>query len=164
MNNNHEIIISGSHLDLTDALKQTVTSKIQRLFNPNDQIVKVRVDLIFNHRKDSKEDFAAKGHVEIKGANFNFTNDDEKLDTTLDKLIDKHHKKVLKAQYTAKGHIELRGNDIHVSEDSEDLYKSIDKMVDKLERLLHERSDINKTKRNHPHPIDIPADIPKIET
>lgn len=164
MNTNPQIIISGSHMELTEILKQTVNSKLKRLLTPNNQIVKIRVDLAYNHRKDSKEDFAAKGHVEIHGTNFNISKDDDNLEATVDKMIDKHHKKVLKSQYTAKGHIELRGKDIHASEDSEDLYKSIDKMIDKLERLLHERADINKTKRNHPHEIDLPADIPKTQT
>lgn len=163
MNNNQEVIISGSHMDLTDVLKQTVKTKVQRLFHSSNQIVRIRVDLAYNHRKDSKEDFAAKGHVELDVSKLNL-NDEDKVDAALDKLIDKHHKKVMKAQYTAKGHIEIAGNDIIASEESEDLYKSIDKMVDKLERLLHERTDINKTKRNHPHEIDIPSNIPKTKS
>ncbi len=163
MNNNQEVIISGSHMDLTDILKQTVTTKLQRLLHPNNRIVRIRVDLAYHHRKDSKEEFAAKGHVELDGSNINL-NDEDKVEATLDKLIDKHHKKVLKAQYTAKGIVEVPGTDIIASEDSEDLYKSIDKMVDKLERLLHERASINKVKRNHPHNIDIPSNIPKAES
>ncbi|PWU05392.1 MAG: hypothetical protein C5B43_03415, partial [Verrucomicrobia bacterium] len=153
MNNNHEIIISGSHMELTDVLKQTVRTKLQRLFHSSNQIVRIRVDLSYNHRKDSKEEFAAKGHIELNGSNLNLK-DEARVEATLDKLIDKHNKKVLKAQYTAKGIVEVPGNDIIASEDSEDLYKSIDKMVDKLERVIHERADINKTKRNHPHDID----------
>lgn len=166
MNNNHEVIISGTHMDLTDVLKQTVRTKLERLFHSSNQIVRIRVDLSFNHRKDSKEDFAAKGHVALNNANANLVDEDaiDAIDATLDKMIDKHGKKVLKAQYTAKGIIEYPGSDLIASEDSEDLYKSIDKMIDKLERLLHERSDINKTKRNHPHDIDIPSNIPKAKS
>lgn len=163
MNNNQEVIISGSHMDLTDVLKQTVNTKLQRLFHGNNRIIRIKVDLIYNHKKDAKEEHAAKGHIELNGAKLNL-NDEETVDETLNALIDNHHKKVLKSQYTAKGHIELPGNDIIASEDSEDLYKSIDKMVDKMERLLHERADINKTKRNHPHKIDIPSNIPKTKS
>lgn len=147
-------------MDLTDTLKQTVTTKLQRLFHSNNQIVRIRVDLAYHHRKDSKEDFAAKGHVKLNCSNLDLK-DEDKVEATLDKLIDKHQKKVLKAQYIAKGIIEVPGSDIIASEESEDLYKSIDKMVDKLEHLLHERHNINKVKRNHPHNIDIPSDIPK---
>lgn len=164
MTNDHKVIISGSHMDLTDVLKQTINQKVQRLFNHKEQIVKIRVDLGYDHKKDSKEEFAAKGHVHLNGPNFNNSPDNVDLDGVLDKMVDKHHKKVQKAQFVAKGHIELRGNDLHASESSEDLYKSIDKMVDKLERMLHERSDIQKTKRNHPHDVDIPTNIPKTKS
>lgn len=165
MTNNHEIIISGSHMELTDALKQTVTEKLQRLFKYGEPIIRIRVDLAYEHRKDSKEDFAAKGHVEVNGAKYAAPVDPEELievlDKDVDKLVNRAQKKVLKAQFLAKGNIELRGNDIRAAETSEDLYKSIDKMVDKLERMLHERSDITKDKKKHGHRLDIPANIPK---
>lgn len=166
MANNSEIIISGSHIDLTDALKQTVTQKLQRLFKHREPIIRIRVELGFDHKKDSKEDFAAKGHVEVNSCNYGLTEDletlEDQIDAEIDKKVDKHHKKVLKAQYTAKGCIEIRGNDIRATESSEDLYKSIDKMVDKLERMLHERVEIQHDKRKHHNPkLDIPANIPK---
>lgn len=163
--NNHEIIISGSHMELTDALKQTVTEKLQRLFKFQEPIVRIRVELGYDHKKDSKEEFAAKGHVKIDGSGYRVPEDTEELveeiNKDVDKLVDRAHKKVLKAQFIAKGVIEIRGNDLRATESSEDLYKSLDKMVDKLERMLHERSDISKDKRKHGHKIDIPANIPK---
>lgn len=166
MTNNPEIIISGSHMELTDALKQTVAEKLQRLYKYGEPILRIRVDLGYNHQKDSKEEFATKGHVEINGSNYRIPEETdelvEEINKDIDKLVDKAKKKVLKAQFMAKGCIELRGNDIRAAESSEDLYKSLDKMVDKLERMLHERSDINKDKKKHGHKLDIPAaNIPK---
>lgn len=152
--NNHEIIISGAHMELTDALKQTVTEKLQRLYKYDEPIVRIRVELGYAHKKDSKEEFAQKGHVEINASNYKIPEETdelvEEINEEIDKKIDHAHKKVLRAQFTAKGHVEIRGNDLHASESSEDLYKSFDKMLDKLERMLHERSDINKDKRK-PH-------------
>jgi len=50
-----------------------------------------------------------------------------------------------------------------VSEASDDIYKSIDLAVTKLDHMLHRRSRLKKVKRKHPHEIDIPAEILKIE-
>jgi len=61
----------------------------------------------------------------------------------------------------AKGHIELNGAPKVASAGTDDLYKSIDLLVEKLDRMLRRRSRIRKTKRNHPHDVDIPAEIPK---
>lgn len=166
MTNNQEIIISGSHMELTDALKKTVTEKLQRLFKFDEPIVRVRVELAFNHQKDAKDEYAAKGHVEVNGSNYRIPEDTEELveeiNKDIDKMVDRAKKKVMKEQFTAKGSIELRGHDLRAAETSEDLYKSIDKMVDKLERMLHDRSEIAKDKRKHGHKLDIPANIPKI--
>lgn len=166
MTNNQEIIISGSHMELTDALKQTVTEKLQRLFKFEEPILRIRVELGFNHQKDAKDEYAAKGHVEVNAANYRIPEETEELveeiNNDIDKLVDRAKKKTLKEHFTAKGTIEIRGHDLRAAESSEDLYKSLDKMVDKLERMLHDRSEIAKDKRKHGHKLDIPANIPKI--
>ena len=42
----HEkVIISGLHMDLTDALKSTVLEKTEKLFKHEERIIRVRVDL-----------------------------------------------------------------------------------------------------------------------
>lgn len=165
MTNNQEIIISGSHMELTSALKQTVTEKLHRLFKFDEPILRIRVELAFNHQKDAKGEHAAKGHVEVNGSNYRMPEDTdelvEEINKDIDKLVDRAKKKVMKEQFTAKGTIEIKGHDIRATETSEDLYKSIDKMVDKLERMLHDRSQIAKDKRKHGHKLDIPANIPK---
>lgn len=66
-------------------------------------------------------------------------------------------------QFIAKGHIEIYGNPMVVSEASDDIYKSIDLAVTKLDRMLRRRSRLKIVKRKHPHEIDIPAEILKIE-
>ena len=121
MTNDKDVIIQGTHMDLTDVLKQTVNEKVDRLFRHEEQIIRIRVELDYNNKKRAKEEF------------------------------------------TAKGHIEINGKDLHASETSEDLYKSLDKMIDKLDRMLRQRSRVEIDKRNHPHDIDIPANIPKAQ-
>lgn len=115
-----EVIISGAHMELTEALKGIVNDKVERLFRHEETIIRVRVELGVSHRKGADE-------------------------------------------FTAKGHIEINGPDLHVSETTEDLYKSIDQMVDKLDRMLRQRSRQVRTKRKHPHEIELPAEIPKTQ-
>lgn len=117
---NPNIIITGVHLTLTDALKLLVTDKAQKLFRHQDhRIVRFRMELILETKKHAKELF------------------------------------------TAKGIIEINGPDMVVSETTDDLYKSIDLTIDRLDRMLRQRADEERAKRKHPHPIDLPNDIPK---
>lgn len=64
-------------------------------------------------------------------------------------------------QFIAKGHIEIGGPDLLASVASEDAYKSLDLLIDKLDRLLRRRHTLRKDKRNHPHGIELDAELPK---
>ena len=64
-------------------------------------------------------------------------------------------------EFIAKGHIEIHGPSLIATVETEDLYKSIDLLVLKLDRMLRRRSRLRKVKRNHPHDVEIPAEIPK---
>ncbi len=64
-------------------------------------------------------------------------------------------------EFVAKGHIEIYGPALVATVETEDLYKSIDLLVLKLDRMLRRRSRLRKVKRNHPHDVEIPAEIPK---
>ncbi len=65
-------------------------------------------------------------------------------------------------QFTAKGHIEIHGPDMIVAVQSHDCLKAVDEMVDKLDRMIRRRSRMERVKRNHPHDVDIPAELPKV--
>jgi len=68
-----------------------------------------------------------------------------------------------RAAFVAKGHIEIRGPDLVASVASEDLYKSLDTVVDKLDRMLRKRATAVIVKRQHPHRVEIPAALPKVD-
>ena len=72
-------------------------------------------------------------------------------------------KRALHQAFVAKGHIEIRGPDLLASVASDDLYKSLDQLIDKLDRMLRKRACAAKTKRHHPHSVEIPAALPKVE-
>ena len=64
-------------------------------------------------------------------------------------------------QFTAKGHIQIHGPDMNASVQSDECHKAISMLVDKLDRMLQRRHQLNRVKRNHPHAVDIEAEIPK---
>lgn len=86
----HDVIISGHHLELTEALKTTVLQKVQKLFAHEERIIRIRVDLCFNPRANSHaNEFAAKGHIEIRGSDIIITEESDDLYKSIDQLIDK---------------------------------------------------------------------------
>jgi putative sigma-54 modulation protein len=80
-----------------------------------------------------------------------------RLDLEHDQTRDPRH------AFVAKGHIEIRGPDLVASVASDDLYKSLDAVVDKLDRMLRRRATAAKTKRRHPHGVEIPVELPKVD-
>lgn len=67
----------------------------------------------------------------------------------------KHH-------YTATGEIEIAGPNLVASVKGDEAYSVLDGLVDKLDGLLSDRHERRKDKRNHPHDVEIDADLPKI--
>lgn len=117
----NEIIISGHNLDLTDSIKHMVNEKMQKLFEHETTILRLRIEVEFNPNSSKRDQFNAKGMIEIKG------------------------------------------NDLVAHAESDDMYKSIDLLERKLDRMLRRRSRLRVLKRKHPHPVDVPAFIPKAQ-
>ena len=103
-----KVLLRGIHLSLTDALRDTLRRKAERLFRHERRLDRVRIDL---------EHDASRG----------------------------------RDVFVAKGHVEIGGPDILATVVSEDAYKAVDLLIDKLDRLLHRRGELFKTRR-HSHP------------
>ena len=65
--------------------------------------------------------------------------------------------------FVAKGHIEIRGPDLVASVESGEPQTALDELIDKLDGMLRKRSSAAKTKRHHPHGVEIPSNLPKID-
>ena len=117
--NNHDLIVSGIHLDLTPSLKTFVREKAERLFRHEERIVRMRVELECDRNP-------ATG-----------------------------------TQFKAKGHIQIHGPDMNASVQADECHKAISMLVDKLDRMLQRRHQLHRVKRNHPHAVDLNAEIPK---
>ena len=87
--NREDIILSGTHLELTDSLKHIVHEKMQKLFDHETQIVRLRIDLSEHNPKGSEAHFIAKGHIEIRGPDLIATVTTEDLYKSIDVLENK---------------------------------------------------------------------------
>ena len=117
--NQHELIVSGIHLDLTPSLKTFVREKAERLFRHEERIVRIRVEL--------------------------------ECDRTV----------TVGAQFKAKGHIQIHEPDMNAIVEADECHKAVSMLIDKLDRMLQRRHQLTRVKRNHPHAVDLEADIPK---
>jgi putative sigma-54 modulation protein len=87
--NNHELIVSGIHLDLTPSLKTFVREKAERLFRHQERIVRIRVELECDSKESVAHRFKAKGHVEINGPDLNAVVQSDECHKAVSLLIDK---------------------------------------------------------------------------
>ena len=85
----NEIIVSGVHLELTEALKDIVHAKAEKLFRHDENIIRLRVELEHVTSKDPQSEFVAKGHVEIQGPDIVASAASEDLYKSIDLLIQK---------------------------------------------------------------------------
>ncbi len=88
-NNQHEIIVSGIHLELTPSLKTFVSEKVQRLFRHEERIVRIRVELECDTKQSVDSRFIAKGHVNIQGPDLNATVAADECHKAVSLMIDK---------------------------------------------------------------------------
>lgn len=87
--NNHELIVSGIHLDLTPSLKTYVQEKAERLFRHEDRIVRIRVELELDSKENVFTRFKAKGHIEIHGPDMNASVSSDECHKAVSLLTDK---------------------------------------------------------------------------
>lgn len=87
--NNHEVIVSGIHLELTPSLKTFVREKAERLFRHEERIVRIRVELECDRSGAVGMQFKAKGHIQIQGPDMNAVVQTDECHKAISMLIDK---------------------------------------------------------------------------
>ncbi|MBW7896372.1 MAG: ribosome-associated translation inhibitor RaiA [Opitutaceae bacterium] len=87
--NNHELIVSGIHLELTPSLKTYVQEKTDRLFRHEERIVRIRVELEYDGKVDVASRFKAKGHILINGPDMNAIVSSDECHKAVSLLTDK---------------------------------------------------------------------------
>jgi putative sigma-54 modulation protein len=87
--NQHEVIVSGIHLELTPSLKTFVREKAERLFRHEERIVRFRVELECDRSPAVGMQFKAKGHIQIHGPDMNATVQADECHKAVAMLVDK---------------------------------------------------------------------------
>jgi len=87
--NQHELIVSGIHLELTPSLKTFVQEKTERLFRHEESIVRIRVELECDPKETVSARFKAKGHIAIHGPDMNATVESDECHKAVALLVDK---------------------------------------------------------------------------
>jgi len=100
--NNHELIVSGIHLELTPSLKTFVREKAQRLFRHEDRIVRIRVELECDRNEAVANRFKAKGHIEIHGPDMNAVVQADECHKAVSLLVDKLDRMLSKRHHLYK--------------------------------------------------------------
>ena len=60
----HDIIITGLNMELTEAIKNMVREKAEKLFDHDDHIIRMRVELEYDpHQSTHQREFIAKGQL-----------------------------------------------------------------------------------------------------
>ena len=100
--NNHELIVSGIHLELTPSLKTYVREKADRLFRHEERIVRVRVELECDRNEAIAAKFKAKGHITIHGPDMNATVSADECHKAVSLLMDKLDRMLAKRHHLHK--------------------------------------------------------------
>jgi len=87
--NNHDIIISGVHMDLTESLKLKVREKAEKLFSHESRIVRIRFELEHKPNNSKNDEFIAKGHIEIYRSPMVATVSSDYINKSIDELANK---------------------------------------------------------------------------
>lgn len=87
--NNHELIVSGIHLELTPSLKTYVREKSERLFRHEEHIIRMRVELECDPKETVISRFKAKGHIIVNGPDLNASVSADECHKAVSLLIDK---------------------------------------------------------------------------
>lgn len=86
---NPDVIITGRHIELTEALKNIVHEKSEKLFNHEQKIIRLRVELEYNQNVTNLKEFIAKGHIEMRGPGLNVSAETEDLYKSIDDMVNK---------------------------------------------------------------------------
>jgi putative sigma-54 modulation protein len=88
-NSQHELIVSGIHLELTPSLKTFVREKVDRLFRHEESIIRIRVELECDPKQSVANRFSAKGHIAINGPDLNASVAADECHKAVALLVDK---------------------------------------------------------------------------
>lgn len=85
----HDIIVTGRNLELTEAMKDAIHRKAEKLFSHEERIIRLRVELEYNKNVTGQDEQIAKGHIEIEGNPLITTESSQDMYTSIDQVVEK---------------------------------------------------------------------------
>ncbi len=86
----HDVIISGSNMELTDSIKNMVYEKVEKLYEHEDRIIRMRVELEYDpHQSTHQKEFIAKGQLVVRGNDHFASAATDDLYKSIDELVSK---------------------------------------------------------------------------
>ncbi|MDD2810020.1 ribosome-associated translation inhibitor RaiA [Rhodoferax sp.] len=98
------LTISGHHLDVTPALRNYVTGKLDRIKRHFDQVVDVKVLLTLENLKEKERRQKAECNIHIKGIELFAESAHADLYAAVDELVDKLDRQVVRHKDRVQSH------------------------------------------------------------
>lgn len=98
------LTISGHHLDITPALRNYVTTKLERVTKHFDQVVDVRVLLSVENKQEKDKRQRAECRIGVKGNDLFAESSHEDLYAAIDELADKLDRQMAKHKEKLQSH------------------------------------------------------------
>lgn len=98
------LTINGHHLDVTPALHQYVTSKLERITRHFDQVVDVKVILSVDNQTEKDLRQKAECNLHVKGKDLHAESQHADMYAAIDDLADKLDRQVLRYKDKVQNH------------------------------------------------------------
>ncbi|MEY2660348.1 MAG: hypothetical protein RLZZ123_1520 [Pseudomonadota bacterium] len=98
------LTISGHHLEVTPALRNYVTHKLDRVIRHFDQVVDVKVLLTVEKQKEKEKRQRAECNIRVKGSDLFAECSNEDLYAAVDELVDKLDRQVVRHKDRSQEH------------------------------------------------------------
>lgn len=98
------LTISGHHLDITPAMREYVSNKLERVSRRFDQVTDVRVLLSLDNQRDKNKRQRAECTIHLKGGELFAESAHEDMYAAIDELMDKLDRQVIRHKDKLKAH------------------------------------------------------------
>lgn len=94
-----QLTVSGHHIDITDALRNHVSDKFDKLQRHIDHITNIEVTLIVE-----KQTHKAEANLHVSGADLFASSESDDMYAAIDALADKLDRQIIKHKEKHRGH------------------------------------------------------------
>ena len=99
-----KLTISGHHLDVTPALREYVTGKLERITRHFDQVVDTRVLLSIDNQKEKERRQRAECTLRVKGCDVHAESSHQDMYAAIDELMDKLDRQIVRHKDKLQSH------------------------------------------------------------